>query len=336
MSRVLCFGEVLLRFSPELDGKWIRQNEMPVFIGGAELNVASALALWKIPVEYFSVLPDHHISKDIVSHIKDKGITAEKILFRGNRIGTYYLTQGADLKNAGVIYDRKHSSFWDLNPDDVNWDELLENISWFHFSAINPALNERVAAVCRQGVEAASKKGITVSIDLNYRSKLWQYGRQPSEVMPDLVKYCDVVMGNIWAIDTMLGIPVVHSEHQDKNYYAGQAYRTSEELIKRFPKCRAIANTFRFEAGEGIHYFATFYNDGKFHISGEYHSKKITDKVGSGDAFMAGLIYGMHHKLEPEELLGFSTSAAFKKLFTKGDVLTASADEIKNSKINYA
>ena len=194
MNTIFCFGELLLRLSPRLNGEWIEQNTMPVFIGGAELNVATALAKWKIPVAYGTCLPDNYLSEEIINAVAKKGIDVSKIILNGNRIGTYYLPQGADLKAAGVIYDRAHSSFWELKPGQVNWDEVLEGVSWFHFSAISPALNASVAAVCLEGAEAASKKGITVSIDLNYRAKLWQWGKQPNEIMPKLVRLCDCLL----------------------------------------------------------------------------------------------------------------------------------------------
>lgn len=328
MSKILCFGELLLRLSPELNGEWIRQNQMPVFIGGAELNTATALAKWNVPVSYCTALPDHYLSKEIIQCISGKRIETDKIQLRGNRIGTYYLPQGVDLKNAGVIYDRAYSSFWELKPGQLNWDEILKDVSWFNFSAISPALNENVAAVCKEGVEAASKKGITVSVDLNYRAKLWQYGKQPKEIMPELVQYCDVIMGNVWAAEKMMGIQVEKELADNKESYLEQALKTSKKIINRFPKCRLVANTFRFDVGEGVKYFAVLFSEAQLFVSGEQQSNQIVDKVGSGDTFMAGLIYGNYQKHSPQEIIDFAAAAAFNKLFIKGDATTASVEEI--------
>ena len=336
MSKVLCFGELLMRLSPVLGGEWIKQNAMPVFIGGAELNAATALAKWNIPVSYCTALPDHYLSKEIISFVEQKGIEANTIQFSGNRIGTYYLPQGADLKNAGVIYDRAYSSFWDLRPGQVNWDEVLQDISWFHFSAISPALNESVAAVCLEGVKAASAKGITVSVDLNYRAKLWQYGKQPHEVMPALVEYCDVVMGNIWAEEKMLGIPVPANIADEKDVYLSQSLETSKQVIKNFPKCKQVANTFRFDAGEGVNYYATLYDGVNLFTAIEQRTDYIVDKVGSGDTFMAGLIYGNYHQYSQQEIIDYAAAAAFNKLFIKGDATTSTVEEIKKGFLNYA
>lgn len=336
MSKVLCFGELLLRLSPQLNGEWIKQNQLPVFIGGAELNTATALAKWGIPVSYCTALPDHYLSREIIEFVSEKNIAINKIQWGGNRIGTYYLPQGADLKNAGVIYDRAYSSFWELKPGQLDWDEILEDISWFNFSAISPALNESVAAVCKEGAEAASKKGIPVSVDLNYRAKLWQYGKQPFEVMPELVQYCDVVMGNVWAAEKMLGIPVDKNLIDENQACLQQALLTSKEIFKRFPKCRQVANTFRFDAEKGVKYYAALYNGEQLFVSHEQQTETIIDKVGSGDTFMAGLIYGNYQKQSAQEIIDFAAAAAFNKLFIKGDATTSSVEEIRNSYLQYA
>src|SRR5262245_57055108 len=149
---VFCFGELLLRMSPSLERRWIKESVMPVYVGGAELNVASALANWNVHTKYCSALPDNYLSAEIIEEIKEKGIDVSAIRLYGNRIGTYYLPQGADLKNAGVIYDRAYSSFADLTPGMIDWEKELEGCTWFHFSAISPALNNNVAAVCREAL----------------------------------------------------------------------------------------------------------------------------------------------------------------------------------------
>jgi 2-dehydro-3-deoxygluconokinase len=335
MSKVLCFGELLLRLSPQLGGEWIELHQMPVFIGGAELNCATALARWHIPVSYCTALPRNYLSDEILAHVRDRGIDTQPVQFSGERIGAYYLPQGADLKNAGVIYDRAHSSFWELRPGIINWSEIFKDVSWFHFSAISPALNEQVAAVCLEAVKAASQKGITVSVDLNYRAKLWQYGKAPHEVMPELVQYCDVVMGNVWAEEKMLNILVNADLTGEKEAYLQQSLQTSQEIVKRFPKCRQVANTFRFEVGDGVRYYATLFDGSQLWVASEQNTTFTIDRVGSGDTFMAGLIYGNVNGLNPQEIVDFAAAAAFNKLFIKGDATTASVEEIKKGFLNY-
>ena len=208
----------------------------------------------------------------------------------------------------------------------------MNGICWFHFSAICPALSQNVADVCLEALQAAAAKNITISVDLNYRSKLWQYGKSPLEVMPDLVKYCDLVMGNVWAAEMMLGIPVVPNVHESglKSIYLKEALKTSQGIMANFPKCQAVANTFRFDATHDIKYYTTLYTDDQFYHSAEYETQAVTDKVGSGDCFMAGLIYGFYNNLLPPQTLEFATAAAFGKLFINGDATSQTVADIKS------
>lgn len=323
MGKVFCFGEILLRLSPVLQGQWLQQNKMSVFIGGAELNVATALARWGIPVMYCSALPDNYLSKEIIADLQKKGINPSAFHTGGSRIGIYYLPQGADMKNAGVIYDRAHSSFADLRPGMIDWDTALKNVSWFHFSAISPAVSDDAADVCEEALKAALAKKITISVDLNYRSKLWQFGKKPVEVMPSLVKYCDVIMGNVWSANTLLGVYVDENIHDNpsKEAYLSHSLKSSQEIQQKFPKCTSVANTFRFDyKQQGIRYFTALYQNKKQLSSPEFYADNIIDKVGSGDCFMGGLIYGLYNHRPQQEVVDFATSAAYGKLFETGDV----------------
>jgi 2-dehydro-3-deoxygluconokinase len=333
MNKIFCFGELLLRLSPELGGKWLTQSRMPVYIGGAELNTATALAKWNVPVDYCTVLPDNYLSREICEELGKRKVSADQVIFSGNRIGSYYLPQGSDLKNAGVIYDRAHSSFSELQPGQIDWDAVLNNVSWFHFSAISPALNQNVAAVCKEVVEAASKKKIAISVDLNYRSKLWQYGKKPKEIMQALVEHCDVIMGNIWSADDLLGISTdadIHNK-KSKSDYLEQAKKTAENVMLNFSKCKSVANTFRFDDGDRISYYAALDTNGNQFVSNEFSTNNVVDKVGSGDCFMAGLIYGFYNKLASQEIIDFAAAAAFNKLFIIGDATTSTVEEIKKT-----
>ena len=332
MKKVLSFGDILLRLSPDTQGKWISDHAMPVYIGGAELNVANALARWKVPVAYCSAAPDNYLTSAILNQLRENGIDTSRMITSGERIGIYFLAQGTDLKNAGVIYDRANSSTSQLKPGQVNWDEILKDISWFHFSAISPAISENLASVCEEALQAAQSKGITISVDLNYRAKLWKWGKTPVEVMPQLVKYCDVVMGNIWAIENMLGIKLDEQFKVEKDICLKQAEKSSEALIQQYPRCKQVANTFRFDNGDKLNYYATLYRDGKLTVSDEYTAEHITDKVGSGDCFMAGLIYGNMNNHNDKETLEFATAAAVDKMFVKGDATTSSVEDIKKRK----
>ena len=338
-KQVLSFGELLLRICPDAGGEWLQDNQLPFYVGGAEANVATALALWEIPSSYCTAAPDNLMTRQLADYLQQKGIDTSRILYRGHRLGLYYLPKGKDLKNAGVIYDRAYSSFSELEPGTIDWDLLLDGVGWLHFSAISPALNPKVAAVCEELLQAAAARAITISVDLNYRAKLWQYGVAPTAIMPGLSQYCDVIMGNLWAAEKMLGIPVDASinELSSKEAYLEHALSTSCRIAEKFPKVKVIANTFRFDEGKGgIRYYTTLFAGGKLYVSAEHAAEKIVDKVGSGDCFMAGLIYGLYRQRPYQELLEFATAAAFQKLFITSDATDQRAADIEKYRRSYA
>ncbi|MEN9684749.1 MAG: hypothetical protein RLZZ28_535 [Bacteroidota bacterium] len=322
MNKVLCFGELLLRLSPSIKEDMAQKHPMLLFVGGAEANVATALAGWNQAVNYCTVLPDNFMSQYVVQYLRQKNIDTSSVLFAGNRIGIYFLETGADIKG-GVVYDRERSSFSALKPGVINWDKVLEGISWLHFTAISPALNQSVADVCLEAVQAASKKGISISVDLNYRSKLWKYGKDPVAIMPGLVKYCDVIMGNIWSANTLLGTAIDENIHEKKSKqaYIDHANASAKEIMDLFPACKTVANTFRFDSkGDQILYYTTMMHKGQSYVSNEFTCAGVVDRSGSGDCFMAGLIYGLiNNSSNPQELLNYATAAAFGKLQEHGD-----------------
>jgi 2-dehydro-3-deoxygluconokinase len=317
MNKVFCFGEILLRMSPMLQGEWMQQANMPVYIGGAELNVATALAMWNIPVKYCTAMPNNYLSKEIIEVLSHKKIDTSPIHFTGDRMGIYYLPQGVDLKSAGVIYDRAHSSFAALQPGMIDWNEALKDCNWFHFSAISPALNNHTAAVCKEALQAAAAKGLTISIDLNYRNKLWQYKKKPVEIMRELLQYCTIVMGNIWAAESLLGIalPITDSTGKTKNELLTAAGKSMLELQSQYPQVTTMAYTFRMEEN----YFGVLQHGAAMAVSNEYPLKNPVDKAGSGDCFMGGLIYGLTNKMTEQQIIDFAAAAAVGKMQEKGD-----------------
>ncbi len=319
-SKVLCFGELLLRISPAASHAADKQPMM-LYVGGAEANVATALAGWNVPVKYCTVLPDNFMSRHMMHYLEYKGIYTSSILFSGSRIGLYYLERGADLKGS-MVYDREGSAFSELKPGMIDWDRVLADVSWFNFSAISPALNQNVADVCLEALQAAAKKNITISVDLNYRSRLWKYGQHPVDIMPALVNYCNVVMGNIWSANTLLGIdadPGIHAK-KSKQAYIDHAAKTSEDIRKQFPNIKTVANTFRFDSNANdILYYTHLFTNGAHYASPEFNCQGVADRSGSGDCFMGGLIYGLYNQHDPQQILNYATKAAFGKLQEMGD-----------------
>jgi 2-dehydro-3-deoxygluconokinase len=331
MKKILCFGELLLRFPFANNGSWTSNSPMQVFIGGAELNVATALAKWNLPAKYFTALPDNFITKDIINYLQQKNIDTSAIQYSGERIGVYYLKEGADIKGASTVFDRKNSSFATVKTGVADWDKVFEDVSWFHFSAIAAAVSEEAAALCEEALGVASKKNITISVDLNYRALLWKYGKTPIEIMPNLAKYCHVIMGNIWAANTLLGIPVSDtiSDPSTQKEYLAHATETAKTIFSQFPTCKYVANTFRFDAsGKDVNYYAALNTMNEQHVSPLFKIAATVDKVGSGDCFMAGLIYGISQEHALSDVISFAAAAAFGKLQEKGDATNNSIEKV--------
>jgi len=326
-KKVCCFGELLLRLSPELNGKWINDTTIPFYIGGAELNVATALANWDIPVKYCTAIPNNYLTAEILSELAQKNIDVSSVLLGGERLGMYFLPQGADLKNAGVIYDRAHSSFWNLKPGMIDWGEVFDDCGWFHWSAVSPALNANTAAVCAEAIQVARQKGLVISVDLNYRSKLWQYGTPPPAIMNPMVEQCDVIMGNIWAAQQLLGIDssIQESKGLNKNELIDAAAASIQLVKEKFPRVNEVAYTFRLEET----YFGVLHHEGEITASSNYAVDQVVDKVGSGDCFMAALIYGIINDSSSAAIINRAAAAAVGKMKEKGDATQQSMIDIE-------
>ncbi len=327
MNKVIAYGEILFRITPDP-----KAFAAEFSLGGAELNVATALAAWGTDICYVSRLPDNVLSKNIESQVQELNIDTSRMLWGGERIGIYYMAPGGDMQSHSVVYDRKYSSFSELQPGTVDWDSILEGAKWLHWTAITPAINENAVALCHEMLQAAIKKNITISTDLNYRRLLWKYGKLPYEVMPALAQYCDVIMGNIWSAKDMLGIEWNEKEliRGDKESCRTMALQVAENIVRQFTKCKKVAFTFRFtEPGGQLNYFATLYNGTGILDSISFNREVIVDSVGSGDSFMAGLIYGMLQNMPDQDLINFAAASAVSKLNIKGDANTTPVAEIK-------
>ena len=325
MGKVLCFGEMLLRFSPSSES--VSNNNMPFFIGGAELNVAAALATWGSDVEYCTVLPNNFLSNSILKFLHSKNIGTHTIHFQGDRLGLYYLAQGQDMKNESVVFDRIGSSFSKIQIGDIDWDIALKGVSRVHISAIAASLTQNAADMCKALLIKAKSLHIPVSIDLNYRAQLWKYGKLPTQVIPDLIPYCDIVMGNIWAVEKMLGIPcsIASSVGKSNSELMVAALKSIEALQSSYTNVLKVAFTFRLENA----YYAILHEDHKTYESKVHSINDVIDKVGSGDCFMAGLLYGTMQNWESIEVVNYAAAAAVGKLYENGDITHQTVHQIK-------
>lgn len=323
MKGILCFGEILIRqqaignsfFEPD-------NNLLRVYPGGSEANVATALSQMGEKVYYFSAFPNHSLSDEILQVLDGLQVNTSKVTKSGDRIGSYILLSANGLTKGEVIYDRKYSSFSLLTADQLDYDSLFEDVDWFHWTALTPALNQEWAVLMKTVLVEAERRGITVSVDLNYRNRLWQYGQEPIAVMPDLVQHCDVVMGNIWAANKMLGTSIDDSLDRQTSVEEYSAYSTksAQEIFEKFPKVKHVANTFRFMDNPTHNYFYGVYHNAQSNATSTIReTNSVVDRIGSGDAFMGGFIHALRSTDDPQRIVDIATGAGYEKLFVEGD-----------------
>lgn len=319
-NKILCFGELLLHFAPDIDGNWLKDQTMKTFVGGAEYNVASALAQWGYPVRMLSALPENYMGRHLVSKLENEGIELLADKSQG-RIGTFYLPSAGDMQHHGVLYDRFPSVFTDSDFSAFSSEELFSGVQWLHITTITPALSNSALEKCISLIKDARQRNINVSLDLNYRESLWA-DKDPAAVMLKLMPYVDVLMGNIWSIERFLNIPVEYqlNGRSDDHNLLKQAEKSALRVIELYPNISLVANTFRF-AKEDVDYFATLFSQNILFVSKKYHADKVEERVGSGDSFMAALIHGKLKNNAPQQILEDATKVAFKKLFVKGDTI---------------
>ncbi|QCR25122.1 carbohydrate kinase [Pontibacter sp. SGAir0037] len=333
-GKVLLFGELLWRLAAADSRLANAENLLQMNPGGAEANVAASLGLWQVPCSYLSCAPNNELADRALAKLNSCGAATDLVLRQGDRVGLYFLLSANGLSTGQVVYDRKYSSFSQLKPGRIDWDAMLEGFSWFHWSALTPALNPDLAAVCKEALVAAKKKGLTVSVDLNYRNRLWDYGKEPIDVMPELTQYCDVIMGNIWAANKMLGTPVADhlNRHTSVNEYLEHAAQSARAVMEQFPQCRHVAYTFRFmDSASHNLFYGTYYDGKRQYNSAVYETFELVDRIGSGDAFMAGLLYSIYKNFAGQDIVDYATAAAFQKLFVPGDFGAHTAEQIKES-----
>jgi len=295
MNLILSFGEILIR-QQSLGNTFFdkNNNRLEIFPGGSEANVAASLAQMGDNVAYCSAFPKNALSEEIIDILRGLGIDTEKVLHTGDRLGSYILMSANGLSKGEVIYDRKYSSFSQLSVEDIDMDQLFDGVSWLHWTALTPALNQNMSDLMAIVLQEASDRNIKISVDLNYRNRLWQYGKEPLDIMPQLVAHCDVIMGNIWAANKMLGTSVNGSFDRDtpRETYIEAAKNSAEEIFQKYPKCKHVAYTFRFMDSPNHNLFYGTYHTPSEHVaSSTRETFEVVDRIGSGDAFMAGHIH---------------------------------------------
>lgn len=323
MPQILTLGEILYRLQSANEHIFEKgDNRLKIYPGGSEANVAVGLGQMGDKVQFFSAFPDNALATEIKETMQNLSVDCSKSLTSGDRIGSYFLLSANGLSNGEVIYDRKYSSFSMLQKEEFDFDLLFEDVDWLHWSALTPALSQEMSNLMEAILIEAQSRNIIISVDLNFRSKLWKYGKTALEIMPTLVSYCDVIMGNIWAANTMLGSPVeIGLDRQTtKEIYAKSSKISATYIFNHFPKAKHIANTYRFmDHAKHNLFYGTYHSKTEDTISDTHETYEVIDRIGSGDAFMAGLIHALKHEMSAQEIINFATAAGFQKLFVEGD-----------------
>ena len=311
----------MLRLNTPRHQRFRQARIMEVEYGGGESNVGVSLANYGQRVRFVSRLPDNDLGDCAVRSLRAAGIDTSHIVRGGKRLGIYFLETGAVQRPSRVIYDRDDSAMATVTTGTIDWDAALSGVGWFHWSGITPAVSASAAAVCLEACRAAAARGITISVDLNHRSKLWQYGKTPAEVMPELVEYCDVIVGGSYEAERYFGIQVADASGFEP---------VARALRDRFPRATKIVTTLRDTiSASHNNYTALLWDGEQMHSSPTYEITHIVDRVGGGDSFMGGLIHGLiTWPTDPSYALRFAVAASTLKHTIPGDVNQVTEAEV--------
>ena len=330
MKKYITFGEIMLRLKPPNWERFFQSPLLEATFGGGEANVAVGLARFGLNAAYVSVIPDNAIGDACIRELKRQNIDTSLILRKGNRLGIYFLENGANQRPSVVIYDRSHSAIAEASPGDIHWDKVFEGASWFHISGITPAISLSAADLSLEAVKKAKEKGVTVSCDLNFRKNLWKYGKSAPEIMGELVKYTDIAIGNEEDCQKSLGVKVDINVESGK-LQAEKYKELTDRVMELYPDIQKIAITLRESYSADYNGWAAVLNNRKeFYISRKYEIHDIVDRVGGGDAFAAGLIYGLNHLMDDQQALEFAVAASCLKHSIPGDLPLLSLKEVES------
>jgi len=329
-KRVVTFGEIMLRLSTPGFLRFSQATSYDANFGGGEANVAVSLANYGIASCFVTRLPDNDLGKACRMELEKYEVDTSKITHGGERLGIYFLETGAVARPSKVIYDRAHSSFATVGSGLFDWDEIFRDANWFHWTGITPAISQGAADACLEAIKTANKKGITVSCDLNYRKNLWKYGKKANEVMPELVSGCDIVLGNEEDAGMVLGIKPEGVDITGGHVEA-EAYRSvSEQIMKQYPRVKKVITTLRGSISASHNSWSGVLYDGKnLYTAPTYQITHIVDRVGGGDSFMGGLIYGLLTYNDDEKALRFATAASCLKHTIHGDFNQVTVEEVE-------
>ncbi|MDP3002088.1 MAG: sugar kinase [Bacteroidales bacterium] len=330
-KKIITFGEIMLRLATPDHQRFTQTTSFCVSFGGGEANVAVSLANFGLQTEFVTRLPKNDLGQSVLMDLKKHSVGTNHILLGGDRLGIYFLETGSVSRPSKVVYDRAHSSIAEIKPGMIDWNVVFEGVSWFHWTGITPAISEGAALVCREAIEEAKRKGITVSCDLNFRKNLWKWGKTAGEVMTDLVKGCDVILGNEEDAEKVFWIKPEGTDVSSGHVSAAKYESVCVKLMKQFPEAKKVIITLRGSINADHNTWSGVLYDGKkLFEAPEYQITHIVDRVGGGDSFMGGLIYGLlTYPGDDQKALNFAVAASCLKHTIHGDYNLVSVSEVE-------
>ena len=320
----------MLRLATPGHLRYSQAHSFEATFGGGEANVAVSLANYGEDAQFVTALPDNEIAKACLSELRGLGVGVGGCITSGDRMGIYYIEKGAVARPSKVIYDRAHSSIAEIVPGSIDWEKILAGADWFHWTGITPAISDAAAKECLAAIKTANRLGVKVSCDLNYRKNLWKYGKKASEVMPDLVEGCDVIIGNEEDAEKVFGIKPEGFNADEGVIDSAKFEYVATELMKKFPRAKKVAITLRGSVNADHNTWgAVIYDGKKLYASRRYDITDIVDRVGGGDSFCGGLIYGLLEYPTDAQALDFAVAASCLKHTIEGDYNRVSVKEVE-------
>ncbi len=332
MKKIVTFGEIMMRLSPPGFQRFGQARSFDVIYGGGEANVAVSLANFGLPVDYVTRLPQNDLGEACIQFLRQYGVGVEQIVRGGERLGIYFLEMGAMQRGSKVVYDRANASIATIKRGMIDWQEVFAGADWFHWTGITPAISAGAAEVCLEAVQVARELGLTVSCDLNYRKNLWKWGKKAGEVMPELVAYCQVAIGNEEDADKVFGIKAPEVDVIAGKVEADKYRMVAEKLVERFPNLKTVAIGLRGSISASHNTWSGALFDtatGAFFTAPTFDITHIVDRVGGGDALAAGLIYGLRTYDNPQQALNFAVAASCLKHSIFGDFNLVDVAEVE-------
>lgn len=330
-GKIITFGEIMLRLATPDHLRFTQASSFIATFGGGEANVAVSLANFGLHAEFVTRLPDNDLGESVLMDLRKHNVGTNYIIKGGERLGIYFLETGAVARPSKVIYDRANSSIAAIKTGMIDWDKVFEGVSWFHWTGITPAISEGAAEVCKEAIKAAREKGITVSCDLNYRKNLWKWGKKAGEVMPGLVNGCDIILGNEEDAEKVFGIKPEGGDVASGHVAAAKYESVCVKLMEKFPQAKKVIITLRGSINADHNSWSGVLYDGKkLFEAPEYQITHIVDRVGGGDSFMGGLIYGLiTYSGDDQKALNFAVAASCLKHTIHGDYNLVSVAEVE-------